>query len=83
MNGGTDENLASHGEDSTKSNDAQSDVGKESPLSLFVVLMLVLGLRREEFHPPCRRLVEVVVVVVVVVFVVVVVVVVVFCFVEC
>ena len=67
MKGGTDENLASHGKDSTKSDYAQSDVGKESLLSLFVVLMLVLVLQREEFHPPYRRLVGAGVVVVVVI----------------
>ena len=70
MKGGTDENLASHGKDSTKSDHAKSDVGKESLLSLFVVLMLVLVLQREEFHPPYRRLMRAGVVVVVVVVVI-------------
>ena len=66
MKGGTDENLASHGKDSTKSDHAQSDVGKESLLSLFVVPMLVLVLQRKEFHPPYRRLMKTVVVVVII-----------------
>lgn len=65
MKGGTDENLASHGKDSTKSDHAQSDVGKESLLSLFVVLMLVPVLQRKEFHPPYRRLMRAVVVVII------------------
>lgn len=58
MKGGTDENLASHGKDRTKSDHAQSDVGKESLLSLFVVLMLVLVLQSY------RRLVGAVVVII-------------------
>ena len=52
MEGCADEHLAPDGQDSAECDDAQSDVGKQSLLSLFVVLGLMLLLQREEFHPP-------------------------------
>ena len=52
MEGCADEHLAPDGQDSAECDDAQSDVGKQSLLSLFVVLRLMLVLQREGFHRP-------------------------------